>query len=321
MKRIKIILIILIVNIILILNVNAIANPYSKTSSYGTNCTWYAWKMAYEKGGVTLPGWGNAKDWYNDAKKSGYSVGTTPKANSIIVWENWTSYGHVGYVESVGDNVLYVWDSASSCIDKEDPEFRECMENGVSEESDKICYANAKRIACEYTISPSDYEITGYIYLDNAPTPTTTTTTTEKIKSNNNNLNNIELSEGIINFDKNTILYEIEVENKIDKITINAILEDNTANLEGVGSYELVEGINEIKLIVTAENNDKKEYTIKIIRKEKNTTKEEIKLEDNTINNNKIIILSSISLIILVFIIIIVIYKKRRNNEKKSKKR
>ena len=47
----------LIMSFIFIDNVKAVTNPYSQTGSYGTNCTWYAWKMAYEKGKVTLPGW------------------------------------------------------------------------------------------------------------------------------------------------------------------------------------------------------------------------------------------------------------------------
>lgn len=84
--------------------VQAATNPYSQTGPYGTNCTWYAWQMAYEKAGVVLPAWHNAKDWYNDAINSGYTVGTTPQANSIIVWGGWTSYGHVGYVEKVEGN-------------------------------------------------------------------------------------------------------------------------------------------------------------------------------------------------------------------------
>ena len=141
-----------------ILNVYAASNPYSESGPYGTNCTWYAWKMANERAGISLPGWGNAKNWYNDAKKDGYEVGTTPRANSIIVWGGWTSYGHVGYVETVKDNILYVWDSTGPCVDRNDPEFIECMENGTSEETDKICYANAKRVACEYTISPDEME-------------------------------------------------------------------------------------------------------------------------------------------------------------------
>ena len=62
MKKIKIIIFLLIINVLSISGVNAASNPYKQSGPYGTNCTWYAWKMAYEKAGVTLPGWGNAKE-------------------------------------------------------------------------------------------------------------------------------------------------------------------------------------------------------------------------------------------------------------------
>lgn len=29
--------------------VKAVTNPYHQTGPYGTNCTWYAWNMAYQK--------------------------------------------------------------------------------------------------------------------------------------------------------------------------------------------------------------------------------------------------------------------------------
>ena len=107
MKRIKNILLCLIfISTFNILKVSA--NPYNQNGPYGINCTWYAWNMANEKAHVVLPSLGNAKDWYNNASSLGYTVGTTPRANSIVVWGGWTSYGHVGYVESVGDNVINV---------------------------------------------------------------------------------------------------------------------------------------------------------------------------------------------------------------------
>lgn len=282
-KYLKIMLLVMFIYMIEITNVNAATNPYAATGPYGTNCTWYAWNMAYEKAGVALPGFGNAKEWYNDAKNAGYSVGTTPRANSIIVWGGWTSYGHVGYVERVEGNTLYVWDSTGPCIDRDDPELIECIANGVSEETDKICYANAKRGACEYTISPDLYGITGYIYLDEAPkTPSSssssnqTTTIPEKEesvpvvepKSNNANLASIELSSGEVLFDPEILEYDIEVGNEVDVITISAIVEDGTATVDGMGDYSLNVGLNEIKLIVTAEDGSTKEYLLRITRDE-----------------------------------------------------
>ncbi|MBQ4530953.1 MAG: GBS Bsp-like repeat-containing protein [Lachnospiraceae bacterium] len=82
----------------------ALANPYSGGNS---NCTWYVWQRANDKIGVQLPGWGNAGTWYESAKNAGYSVGTEPKADSVVVYSN--SYvGHVAYVESVNGSQIYV---------------------------------------------------------------------------------------------------------------------------------------------------------------------------------------------------------------------
>ncbi|MBQ4584203.1 MAG: CHAP domain-containing protein [Bacilli bacterium] len=326
--------IVFLILIIGIQNVYAASNPYKPSGPYGTNCTWYAWKMASEKAGVTLPGWGNAKEWYSDASNDGYSVGTTPEANSIVVWGNWTSYGHVGYVEKVEGNIMYVWDSTGPCIDEEDPKYINCIANGVSEETDKVCRANAKRIACKYTISPSDYEITGYIYLDNAPkkptsssstsTPATTKkeeTKAEVKKSNNANLSDIELSVGTIIFDKEVFEYALEVENEVEQITINATTEHKKATIKGIGNYELNVGSNELKLVVTAEDGTTKEYVVKVTRKEKIEEQPEIEKSSNQVEqtivkkgNEKIIILTvGAGVIILIGLCLIFKFRKRKN--------
>ena len=282
-RNLIIIMLVTIMNVFSYSEVLAASNPYNQKGPYGINCTWYAWKMAYEKAGISLPGWGNAKNWYNDAKNDGYIVGTTPKANSIIVWGGWTSYGHVGYVETVEGNILHVWDSSMTCIDREEATYQECMANSVSEETDLVCFNNAKRIACEYTISPDEFGITGYIYLSESPkTPTSSSSqnsnnsstkvessSEEKKKSNNTYLNSIILSNGSLEFDKEVMEYSLEVENEIDKIEINATVDDKKSTIKGIGEYELNIGVNEIKLSVTAEDNSIREYLIKITRQDK----------------------------------------------------
>ncbi len=73
-------------------------NPY-----YGgwSNCTWSAWQLVHDATGISLPRWGNAGQWLGNAASGGYSTGSSPRANSLIVW-GW----HVGYVTAVdGDNV------------------------------------------------------------------------------------------------------------------------------------------------------------------------------------------------------------------------
>lgn len=325
-RFIKIILFLFIINILTISRVSAASNPYKQTGPYGTNCTWYAWQMAYEKAGIALPGWGNAKQWYNDAKNAGYSVGTTPKAGSIIVWGGWTSYGHVGYVEKVSGNTLYVWDSTGPCIDKNDSTYQECLKNSWNEDTDRACKENAPKVACEYTISPDEYGITGYIYLNTAPKKQTTSTynsepkTQVVVKSNNANLKAIELSTGKLEFAKDVLEYKINVENKINTITVNATSEDSKAKVEGNGEYELKAGANEIKLTVTAEDGTTKEYKINVVRdiKEKVSRK---KLKTNY-TNLIIIILIDIVIILITVITLIIINKKRHpkaNNQKAAK--
>ena len=320
MKKFKIIILLLIINVLSISRVSAASNPYKQSGPYGTNCTWYAWKMAYEKAGVTLPGWGNAKEWYSDAKNAGYSVGTTPKANSIIVWGGWTSYGHVGYVEKISGNTLYVWDSTGPCIDENNPTYKECMASSWNEDTDKACKAKAPKAACEYTISPDRYGITGYIYLSNVPKKSSTSSSKQNItqtvietKSNNANLKTIELSEGKIEFNKDTLEYTINVKNKVDKIKVNSTLEDSKASVEGNGEYELKAGVNEIKLSVKAEDGTVKEYKIKVIRdiKEKTSRK---KLETNY-TNLIIIIVIDVVIILTTIITLIIIHKKHHKKE------
>lgn len=79
-------------------------NPFAKSNLYG-QCTWYAWGRARELTGKELPCRGNAYTWYSTMASNGYSVGSTPKENSIAVWQK-GAYGHVAYVEGVsGDSV------------------------------------------------------------------------------------------------------------------------------------------------------------------------------------------------------------------------
>ena len=313
-------LILFLIFFLFINNVQAASNPYKQAGPYGTNCTWYAWKMAYEKAKVTLPGWGNAKNWYSDAQNAGYSVGTTPKANSIIVWGGWTSYGHVGYVERVSGNTLYVWDSTGPCIDENDPTYKECMANSWCEDTDKACKAKAPKAACEYTISPDRYGITGYIYLSNAPKKSSTSSSKQnsaqtviETKSNNANLKTIELSEGKIEFNKDTLEYTINVKNKVDKIKVNSTLEDSKASVEGNGEYELKAGVNEIKLSVKAEDGTVKEYKIKVIRDIKEKTSR--KKSETNYTNLIIVIIIDVVIILVTIITLIIIHKKHHKKE------
>lgn len=312
--------------IISIGNVKALTNPYNEKGPYGVNCTWYTWKMANEKAGVSLPGWGNANTWYSSASKSGYSVGSEAKNNSIIVW-NMTSYGHVAYVEKVESNTLYVWDSENNCIDEDDPEYVECLKEAVDEQSDRACFLKGKPAACKYYVNK--YEVIGYIYLSEArkepiKEPAEKKEPKNVVKSNNNNLSNIVLSNGSIDFNKDIFEYNVLVKEDVETIDVSATLEDNKATLSGNGTYQLNVGQNEIKIVVTAEDNTKKEYILHVLRKREDKVEEiieenkDVKEDDNKKivekkNYNWGIVLGiSVAFVVVGILLLIKILKKRK---------
>lgn len=93
------------------MTITAQANIYPNGNA---NCTAYVWQRTYDKLGISLPGWGNAQNWYNNAKSQGYQVSDTPKADYIVVYGKTKNYikdkqgspGHVAYVESVSGNKM-----------------------------------------------------------------------------------------------------------------------------------------------------------------------------------------------------------------------
>lgn len=86
-------------------------NPYpewQKINGITTRrCTWYAWKQAYERTGVELPGLGNGGEWYDNAANAGYKVGSIAMPNSIAVWQD-QGFGHVGYVDWVNESQMHI---------------------------------------------------------------------------------------------------------------------------------------------------------------------------------------------------------------------
>lgn len=303
--------------------------------------------------GVSLPAWGNAKTWYNSAKNAGFEVGSEPRNNSIIVWDI-TEYGHVAYVEKVSGDYMYIWDSDKYCIDEDDPEFIECDSNSYDEASEAACRKNAKRAACklETSIYTTVYKTIGFIYLDEVPSNANQNDSSNKqdnnngdkqtnqnsennknneskeeeqeaIKSDNNYLQEIILSNGSLDFNKDVLDYNVTLENEVDELEINAKTEDSKVTIKGTGVYKIEVGNNLIKLDVTAENGKIKEYTINALRKEivnddnlpEDSENEKIEKDDNS--NKKVVHLSKylevlfeVTLLILSFGVYII--KKRK---------
>lgn len=91
---------------------SAAGNPYPTTQNvdgdayYEVPCTWFAWQSVYDNQGVAMPGWGNAGNWLNGARNSGYATGSTPAVGAVAVWQG-NGYGHVAYVVSVQSTTTF----------------------------------------------------------------------------------------------------------------------------------------------------------------------------------------------------------------------
>lgn len=70
-------------------------------------------------------------------------------------------------------------------------------------------------------------------------------------------------------FNKETLEYAVELEAGTTSININATPQDNKASVVGAGVRNVTEGINNIDIVVTAENGSKRTYRIKANVKEK----------------------------------------------------
>lgn len=82
-------------------------------------------------------------------------------------------------------------------------------------------------------------------------------------RSSNNFLKSLTIEGYSIKFNKSTLEYNIEVPNSVSKLTIKAVAEDSTAKVE-IKNNSLKVGKNQVQIVVTAENESQKIYTINV---------------------------------------------------------
>ena len=88
--------------------------------------------------------------------------------------------------------------------------------------------------------------------------------------SSDNFLKSLEVVDYDIDFDKEKYEYELEVDEDVTEIEIIAKANSENATVAGDGKIKLTDGLNNIKITVTAENGNEKVYEIKITVKDKN---------------------------------------------------
>lgn len=89
-------------------------------------------------------------------------------------------------------------------------------------------------------------------------------------RSSDNYLKSLSMKESKINFDKDILNYTLEVPFHITKLNLSYILSDVKAKVDVKGNDDFVVGNNVITLLVTAENQTTKTYTLNVNRLKEN---------------------------------------------------
>ena len=128
---------------------------------------------------------------------------------------------------------------------------------------------------------------TGNIGGSGGATSGNTTLNNQQItKSSNNNLKSLQLDiEGISpTFNKNTTQYYITIPENTNNINITALPEDAKANIQITGNTNIPVGNSQIKILVTAEKGNQKQYLINVT-KTNNSELSNANLENLAIEN------------------------------------
>lgn len=145
----------------------------------------------------------------------------------------------------------------------------------------------------------------------------------------NTYLKEITINGKKIDFNKDTLNYEIVVSNDTKKITIDAISEEDNTKIDGIGEYNLDIGNNEFDIVVTSPSGSRRTYTININRETSDSNGDDSDLfitsSDNKRNNTILYIGGGLVLFSgIIFLIIrnwfIKNKKEGEKNEKNSKK-
>ena len=86
-------------------------NPYR--AQFSDQCTFYAEERMAHRTGMYMPVFGHAYQFADQARAGGWTVGTTPARNSVVVFPRGTfgsTVGHVGWVVEVSGNRVRIQD-------------------------------------------------------------------------------------------------------------------------------------------------------------------------------------------------------------------
>ena len=106
-----------------------------------------------------------------------------------------------------------------------------------------------------------------------------------KVYSSNNFLSSLTIDGYQLDssFNKDVLEYSVTVKEGTESIKINAQKADSTASVSGVGKVSVTEGVNNLEIVVTAENGNKRTYKLNVTVKEYAPINVKVGKEDYTV--------------------------------------
>lgn len=99
-------------------------------------------------------------------------------------------------------------------------------------------------------------------------------------RSSDNLLSSLTVSSGEFIFDSNKTSYTVVVDEDVEELKVDATAKSTKAKVSGIGTVKLKPGINEIRVVVTAENGSEKVYLLSVVKQDKDSA------VDNLSSNN-----------------------------------
>lgn len=190
---------------------------------YKGQCTWFTYGRVLEKLGISLPSefYGNAVDWwYANSQDKVYSYGSEPKPNSIAVWGGGNyGYGHVGFVESVEGNTVYLNEGNFSVRGAYD--------------------GKTKTLSKEEMKNRGNLYLKGYVYLDekNSQNNNSDSSNNSGQGSNGQSSSNTEkvINKGVVNVSSLGSTLNVRIASNSSSNIVGSLKKGETVNI--VGTY------------------------------------------------------------------------------------
>lgn len=197
--------------------------------------------------------------WYAKGGSNGSTSYNRPWNNrydAVLGGANFYVSNYVGH----GQNTVYLKKFNVIGSDKYPPYTHEYMTNvpGAASEGRTLAQAYDEGARAEKLI----FEIPVFDNMPEQPSKKPTGNGSPNNKLADLSVNQSGLTPG---FNRDTLSYDLVLDSGVDEITIDATALDATARIDGIGTFALQSGSNVFEITVTAQNGQKRVYTIDVV--------------------------------------------------------